>query len=121
MRKRAIRLIGAALCAAILLQALWLWSETGRAGFTKYHDPARPSESAQSADPLDDILAQSGIEDDTGPMTVRPNRFQLGLLPGGADRHALSVLTVGGPAVVVGLWLLAGAILPTRKQPNTGT
>jgi hypothetical protein len=121
VRSRLIRGLGAILCAAVVLQTLWLWSETGRAGFTKFHDPSVPVGAVQSSDPLDDILAQSGIEDDTGPMPERPNRFQLGLLPGGADRHAMSVLTIGGPAALAGAWLLVSALLPCQRQRPAGT
>ena len=106
------RILVVLLALAVAGQAIVLWSATGRAGFTRFRDPEQAPTAAH--DPLDDILADAGLEHDTGPMPERENAFALGLLPAGADAHAVSVLTIAGPALACA----AVACIPRRRKKH---
>lgn len=99
------------LCLVIAAQAVVLWSVTGRAGFTRYRHPEAPGASGADSD-LAALLSESGLEDRTGPMPTRDNAFAFGLLPAGADAHALSVATIAGPALLGALL----ALWPQRRR-----
>jgi len=106
------RILVLLLALVIAGQAVVLWIATGKAGFTRFRDPEQAPTGA--SDPLDDILADAGLEDDTGPMPHRENAFALGLLPAGADAHAVSVLTIAGPALACA----ALACIPRRRKKS---
>ncbi|MCO6435591.1 MAG: hypothetical protein J5J06_00710 [Phycisphaerae bacterium] len=109
------RLFLGILCLLVIAQAVVLWSATGRAAFTRYHDPKRAVDQA-GATSARDIFADTGLEDETGPMEKLPNQFTLGLLPSGPDRHMVSLATLSLPP---GLALLILAIGPLfRKKPR---
>lgn len=117
---RWIRLIIVLCSLAVAAQALWLWQATGGAAFTRYHDPTRETATG-AGDSLADLFADTGIEEDTGPLEQVPNRFTFGLLPAGADRHLLSVATVVLPsAVTLLLALVARRPKPRPAPPPSG-
>lgn len=112
-----IRLIAAALGAAVALQALALWNATGRAAWTRYHDAERAAaEAAASEGSLADLFEDTGVHDDAGgALEALPNAFALGLLPSGPDRHAISVLTLAGPGALIAMWSVGGLVFGRRK------
>ena len=112
-----IRLSAAALGVAVAAQALVLWSATGRAAWTRYHDPERAAAEAEAAEgSLADLFEDTGVHDDAGgALETLPNAFALGLLPSGPDRHAISVLTLAGPGALIALWSLGGVVFGRRK------
>lgn len=112
-----IAVLGGAL--VIIAMTLVLWSATGKAGFTKYHDPERAQrEEAAAQDSFEDLFAEAGAEIESMPEVT--NRFELGLLPGGPGKGLPSVLTIAGPAAVLALGASASLAL-RRKQPRGGT
>lgn len=100
------------LCLAVALQSAILWTATGRAGFTRYRHPEPAAQGEPRSSDLDALLAESGLEDAAGPMPIRDNAFAFGLFPAGADEHAISVLTIGGPALLGAVL----ALLPTKRK-----
>jgi hypothetical protein len=110
-----IRFFAALICFVVAFQAVWLWDQTGRARTTNFMDPTRSADALVSADPdpVQQILVRTGMEED-GANERRVNRFQFGLMPSGPDRGAMSVATVGGPAGLVGIWLLFGSGKPKK-------
>lgn len=104
--------------AVVIAMTLLLWSSTGRAGYTKYHDPARAQRDAQAQEgSLEDLFSDAGIE----ALPEVPNEFQLGLLPSGAGKHAVSALTIAGPAALVGLGSIVSIIRRLPRAGQTGT
>ncbi len=89
-----------ALGAAVAAQALVLWNATGRAAWTRYYDADRAAREAEQ-ESLADLFEGTGIHDAHGELEEIPNRFALGMLPSGADRHVVSVLTIGGPGALM--------------------
>ena len=112
--KRLTRIVLLLACAAVIAESFVLWAATGRAGFTRYRDPDRETQSSDEPS-LSELFAGTGLEDETGAMPVVPNEFRLGLLPSGFDRHLVSVLTLAGPAGVGVIVLLWGAV---RKKAS---
>ncbi|MFG0274394.1 MAG: hypothetical protein ACF8QF_05005 [Phycisphaerales bacterium] len=112
--RRVARFLIVLVCLVITMQAFVLWDATGRRGFTRFRiaEPAAQSPEQPNQDALDALLAESGLEDRTGPMPHRDNAFALGLLPGGFDAHAVSVLTLAGPALLGAVL----ALLPARRK-----
>ncbi len=101
MRRTLARLATLACCAAIIALALTLWSATGRAGYTRYFDPARAQADQRAADAsLGDLFEHTGVTAGAAPLEGSPNSFALGLLPGGAppDKRFVSVATLAAPA-----------------------
>ncbi len=110
---------GLSICA----QAVVLWRATRIEGFTftRYHDEERAAREAGSdSDSLADLFADTGIEDNTGAVERVPNRFMLGLLPGGSDKHAVSVLTLAGPGALVSLIAVVGLLGSFRRSSPSG-
>jgi hypothetical protein len=106
---------GLAVCA----QAVVLWRATRIEGFTftRYHDEDRAArENERAGDDLSDLFAETGLEDNTGAVEAVPNRFMLGLLPGGSDKHAISVLTLAGPGALVSVIALVGLLGSFRRS-----
>lgn len=112
--RRLARFLIVLVCLVVALQAVVLWDATGRRGFTRFRmaDADAPATNQAAGDDLDALLAESGLEDRTGPMPHRENAFALGLLPGGFDAHAVSVLTLAGPALLAATL----ALLPPRRK-----
>lgn len=117
MRKALLR-GGVLVCLAMVAgQAVWLWDSTGRAVFTRYHDPQR--EKRESVGGLAELFEDTGLEDETGPLETVPNRFTLGLLPSGGDHHMISVATLAAPLLLAAvLFALNGR--PSRKRRSSG-
>ena len=111
------RLIVLGCCAVVIAMTLLLWSATGRAGYTRYHDAERAERDAQAAQgSIADLFADTGIE----ALPEVENRFMLGLAPSGPGKHSVSVITIAGPAMLVGLGSLASLILLLRKSSGSG-
>lgn len=115
------RLIVVVCAGAIALQSYTLWRETRIEGytFTRYYDQARALQQREAKqDGLADLFEGTGLEDNTGAMEEIPNRFMLGLLPAGAGRDAVSLLTLAGPALLVALFASLGIVGEVfRKDP----
>lgn len=111
--KPFIRLFALILGVAITMQALALWDATGRAAWTRFHDAERAAAEAEAqSGSLADLFEGTGVHDDVGgALETLPNEFALGLLPSGADRHAISVLTLAGPGALIALWSFGGLLL----------
>lgn len=111
---------GLSVCA----QAIMLWRATRIEGytFTRYHDEERARLDAEAqGESLADLFAETGLEDNTGAIEDIPNRFMLGLLPGGSGRHAISVLTLAGPGALVSVIALLGLLTSLRRSsPSAG-
>lgn len=108
-------------CTLVIAQAIVLWSATGRAGFTRYYDPARAARERQAVG-VGELFAGTGLEDDTGSLTTVPNEFSLGLAPSGGGEHLLSVATLAGPATVAIVTVLIDAYLHRkRRKPVPGS
>jgi len=106
------RLAVIACCAVIIVMTLLLWSATGRAGFTKYHDAERAARDAKAAEgSLEDLFADTGIE----PIETIENRFALGLAPSGTGKHLVSVATIAAPAGVIGLGAAVSLVALLRR------
>lgn len=107
------RLVVIACCAVVIAMTLLLWSATGRAGYTIYHDADRADRDAKAAEgSLEDLFADTGIE----PIESIENRFALGLAPSGTGKHLVSVATIAGPAGVVGLGAVGSLLLLLRRR-----
>lgn len=117
------RLIVVVCAGAIALQSYTLWRETRIEGytFTRYYDQARAQQQRDAKEEsLADLFEGTGLEDNTGAMEEIPNRFMLGLLPAGAGRDAVSLLTLAGPALLVMLFAAMGIVGEVfRKDPRT--
>lgn len=119
------RLIVVVCAGAIALQSYTLWRETRIEGytFTRYYDQARAQQQRDAKEEsLADLFEGTGLEDNTGAMEEIPNRFMLGLLPAGAGRDAVSLLTLAGPALLVMLFAAMGIVGEVfRKAPRTAS
>ncbi len=111
---RLLLRIAAALCCLVPAGlALIVWDATGRAGWTRYHDPARAErDRAAASEGLGDLFEGAGLNEGRGGLAKIPNDFALGLGPSGPGKHAASVATIAGPALVAALYTL----LPNRRQ-----
>lgn len=115
-----VLLCGLSICA----QAVVLWRATRIEGyaFTRYYDETRARRERDDAGAsVADLFAETGLEDKTGALETTPNRFMLGLLPGGGGRHAVSVLTLAGPGALASVVALLGlASTLRRSSPSAG-
>ncbi len=121
MRKlQIIWRLGVLGCAVMVIaMTLVLWSATGRAGYTKYHDPDRAQRDAEAASgSIEDLFDEAGAEIKALPEVA--NRFELGLLPGGLDKSVPSVLTIAGPASLIAAGSIFSLALFTRRL-SSGT
>ncbi|TVQ64166.1 MAG: hypothetical protein EA379_02450 [Phycisphaerales bacterium] len=94
------RIVIAVCAVGVLVQAVALWRATGGAGFTRYFDEARAAREAAQEPSLSDLFEGTGLDDAHGKMEAVENRFALGLLPSGPDKHAVSVLTLALPSLL---------------------
>jgi hypothetical protein len=97
-----IRLIGLACVAVCIGQAWALRAATAGGLFTQFPDPALAK--MQAAKPQGDAFAGLGMDDLAGAPVKVDNEFRLGLLPAGPGHglaDAASVLTLGGPSLVL--------------------
>lgn len=101
-------------CALLIItMTLLLWSETGRAGYTRFHDAERAHRDAQAATgSLEDLFEDTGIES----LAAVENRFMLGLAPSGSGAYAASVATIAGPALVIALGAAAACVPLLRRS-----
>jgi len=107
------RLIVIVCCALIVSLTLMLWDATGRAGYTRFHDPERAQREAEArSESLEDLFADTGIE----TLPAMENRTRLGLAPSGFDAHLASVITIAGPAMVIGLGAGASLVLLLMRR-----
>lgn len=107
---RMVRILIIFCCAAIVAQCFILYVATGSRVFTRYPttDLAQMHEQQGSLTSLFD-------DGSAGPALI-PNDFSFGLLPSPAlSPEALSVTTIGGPALVAALL----AVLPGRKPARS--
>jgi hypothetical protein len=116
--KAATRLIIGLLCLLVAGQAFLLWSATGKAVFTRYHNPDRDQAATTPSDSARDLFEQTGLEDDTGPIQELPNRFMLGLFPSGPDRHFVSLATLTAPLLLALAILWLGPVVSRRKPAH---
>lgn len=117
------RIVAFGCCALVAWQAFLLWSATGRAGFTRYHDAARAAEEAASGG-VADLFEGTGLEDETGSLEEVPNDTALGALPGAYpwmvhDRHFVSLATLGVPAALAGALILIEPALRRGGRSET--
>jgi hypothetical protein len=107
---------GILICLAMVaVQAVWLWASTGHAVLTRYHDPLREKNEAGGG--LAALFEGTGLEDETGPLETVPNRFTLGMLPSGTDKHIISVLTLSAP-LLFAVGLLGCDWYVQRRRPR---
>ena len=88
------------LCALAVLAAVVAYLATGSRAYTRFRDKQIEADNAESG--LDDLFADSGINDEQGDVEKVESAFGVGLLPSGPGAASLSVATVGGVAGVVG-------------------
>lgn len=111
--RQLLRVAAALCCFAPAGLALVVWDATGRAGWTRYHDPARAErDRAAASEGLGGLFDGSGLNEGRGELAKVPNDFALGLGPSGPGKHAASVATIAGPALLAGFYTL----LPNRRQ-----
>ena len=113
-----VLLCGLSVCA----QAVVLWRATRIEGyaFTRYYDEDRAQREAEAVEEsLADLFAETGLEDNTGPIESIPNRFMLGVLPGGPGRDAISVLTLAGPGALVSVIASGGMLASLRRSSSS--
>lgn len=106
-------------CAMMVIaMTLMLWSATGSAGYTKFHDAERAERDAQAAQQgsFEDLFADAGAEIEAMPEVK--NLFALGLAPSTKkiDKHLVSVVTIAGPALVIALGSLGSFVLLLKKK-----
>lgn len=93
---------------AATIAGLALWAATGGDYYTKF----RVVESVlKEADP-DDPFAGAGFDE---TETIARDEFRFGLLPSGADKHALSLLTV-----VIPIWTLCLLLAVRARRLSRG-
>jgi hypothetical protein len=94
------RLFALVLVAAILVPTFMLWDGTGRKGFT-----ALPNANFEQLQKQEGSL--SGLFGGAAPEQAPiDNSFRFGLFPAGMGPEAMSVTTVAGPAILLGLLAL---------------
>src|ERR1043165_5957644 len=96
------RLIAALCLLATLGVSVMLWDATGRALFTQL--PSEELARMQAAKPAEDQFAGLGMNDLAGAPAKVDNSFRFGLLPAGPGHRfadSASVLTTGGPALLL--------------------
>jgi hypothetical protein len=61
---------------------------------------------------MEDLFADTGVE----ALPEVENRFALGLAPSGPGKHAVSVVTIAGPALVIAIVSLGSFVLLLLKN-----
>ncbi len=90
-----------ATCALLFVAAVIAWLATGARVFTRYSSAERLQAAEQTAADGGDfssLFEGTGLTDEHGELERVENSFAFGLLPAGADEHAISVATVAGIA-----------------------
>lgn len=121
MLRTLARLVALACCAVVVALSFVVWNATGRAGFTRLHDPARAERDRQAAaGSVADLFEGTGVAEGAKPLEGAPNDFALGLLPGGGpmDARFASVATIAGPAALAGVISLCGFFLGRKASPQ---
>ncbi|TVQ30453.1 MAG: hypothetical protein EA376_13000 [Phycisphaeraceae bacterium] len=100
---------------ALIIQAFLLWNGTGRAAWTRYHNPVLAPAPGDDDNGFADLFAGTGLDDERGPLEANDNRFALGLFPSTYpwalwDRHIVSFATLAGPAALIALITFAGPL-----------
>lgn len=106
------RLIVTTIVSIILIvAALGVWAGTGFHAYTRY-----PSAELNTASPegesLDNLFADTGLNEEHGEVQKVENKFALGLLPSGPGRDMFSVITLFAFAGII----LAGLFIYERIQ-----
>jgi len=86
------------------------WLATGTMPFTRFESQENAEVLAEND--LDDLFADTGLNDEQGEVGKIENRFTFGLLPSGPGKDTLSVAAISGPAAGISL----GAFLLGRKN-----
>lgn len=107
---RAVRFLVFFLAAAICAQSLLLCRATGWRPFTRYRSPEIEAVNADRG--LESLFAATPLNESHGTLGSIENVFAFGWLPSGPGKDAVSVLTVGGPALLIGLL----ALWPARRR-----
>lgn len=121
MPRLASKLLILASCVLVVALTLVVWRSTGRAGFTRLHDPARAERDRHAAaGSVADLFEGTGVAEGAKPLEGAPNDFALGLLPGGGpmDARFASVATIAGPAALAGVISLCGFFLGRKASPQ---
>lgn len=94
---------------AVVSLSLSLWSATGRQMYTRLYDRDRAEREAANGNNLASLFEDTTpLPGASAPIAEVPNRFMFGLAPSTYpwrlfDPELLSVLTLAGPAVLIGL------------------
>ncbi len=125
---RAKALIG--VCGLVIAGSLVAFAATGMYPYTRFYDPELAKVNAEHG--LNDLLADTGIADEHGPLDKVDNVTAFGFLPSGPGKASMSVVTTAGPAavaaVVVFFWsrrkgcataCCQGGCAPSTDSPNT--
>lgn len=89
------------LCLAIIGQAVWLCRATGWRVFTRFPDARLAEMNEHQA--INDLFYDPVLDGDKPKAEPIANHFTFGWLPAGSGPDAISVLTIGGPAFLIGL------------------
>jgi hypothetical protein len=106
------RLLALAACVLVIGQSMLVWQHTGQKLFTQW--PSASLAKMQEK-PADDPFAGLGMNDQAGEPAKVDNEFRLGILPAGTGNNladSFSVLTLGGPALLLFLLVLVFARAP---------
>jgi hypothetical protein len=105
------RLLVLVLGLAIAAQAVALCAATGWRALTRFPS-AEIASGGQDGD-LAGLFDEAGLNDSRGKLESLPNEFTFGLLPSPTlGPEALSVASVGGPALLLALM----ALVPSRRR-----
>lgn len=87
------------LSAVAIVGAAIAWLATGARPFTRFQDEQNAEVIAESS--LDDLFADTGLNETQGEVGKIENVFAFGLLPSGPGRDTMSVAAVAGPALTI--------------------
>ncbi len=114
MTRSGIRRILIVSCLALVAaQVVVLWRATGQGVLTRYFDPNRAALERASRD-----IAAIFNDDSDRFLEDAPNRFRLGLLPAGDDKHAVSLVTLLAPLLLAAVLMLGDRRAEVAKRPN---
>jgi len=94
------------------------WGITGFEGYTKY--PSEEVAQSGASGEMDDLFAETGINEELGETEQLENKFALGLLPSGPGRDSLSVAVIAAlsAGIIVAAFLLDWRM---RKKESAGS
>lgn len=112
---RAVRLLILLLAVAVGAQAVWLCLATGGRAFTRFRSAEIETVNAERG--LESLFDSAGLNESHGTLGSVESAFAFGWLPAGTGQDAISVLTVAGPALAIGVL----ALWPARRAPRRST